>query len=183
MIDFKISEAWQVAWIYLFITPYWCVFDNAACQSSMQPLRTLARLHLAGSANRNAFRSFSKSRVAMSVGAAETDTQAATTANTSGITASSIQEALKEKLQAEHVDIEDMSGTHFSHRFVGVKLEGLRRWLRPSFQCHDRFPTVREEKHFGTASTSQLGAESGNCRDTCLDAQVFHSRRMAEEAE
>ncbi|KAI4260932.1 MAG: hypothetical protein LQ352_000087 [Teloschistes flavicans] len=46
----------------------------------------------------------------MSVGAAETDTQAATTANTSGITATSIQEALKEKLQAQHVDIEDMSG-------------------------------------------------------------------------
>ncbi|KAL8642015.1 MAG: hypothetical protein Q9228_001248 [Teloschistes exilis] len=46
----------------------------------------------------------------MSVGAAETDTQATTTANTSGITASSIQEALKEKLQAEYVDIEDMSG-------------------------------------------------------------------------
>ncbi|KAI4199503.1 MAG: hypothetical protein LQ350_004569 [Teloschistes chrysophthalmus] len=110
MIDVKISEAWQVAWIYVLITPYLCIFDNAACQPSMQPLRTLARLHLAGSANRNAFRSFSNSRVAMSVGAAETDTQAATAANISGITASSIQEALKEKLQAEHVDIEDMSG-------------------------------------------------------------------------
>ncbi|KAL8706201.1 MAG: hypothetical protein Q9201_000707 [Fulgogasparrea decipioides] len=46
----------------------------------------------------------------MSTGAAETDTQAANVANSSGITASSLQDTLKEKLVAEHVDIEDMSG-------------------------------------------------------------------------
>ncbi|KAL8950709.1 MAG: hypothetical protein Q9222_003268 [Ikaeria aurantiellina] len=46
----------------------------------------------------------------MSTGAAETDTQAANEANTSGITASSLQNTLKERLGAEYVDIEDMSG-------------------------------------------------------------------------
>lgn len=47
---------------------------------------------------------------AMSTGAAETDTQAENVASTSGITASSLQQTLKERLDAEHVDIEDMSG-------------------------------------------------------------------------
>lgn len=42
--------------------------------------------------------------------AAETDTQASAVANTTGVTADSLQATLKEKLGAEHVDIEDMSG-------------------------------------------------------------------------
>ena len=46
----------------------------------------------------------------MSTGAAETDTQAANAANTSGITVSSLEQTLREKLGAEYVDIEDMSG-------------------------------------------------------------------------
>ncbi|KAI4181197.1 MAG: hypothetical protein L6R41_006764 [Letrouitia leprolyta] len=46
----------------------------------------------------------------MSTGAAETDTQAGNAANASGITASSLQQTLKERLDAELVDIEDMSG-------------------------------------------------------------------------
>jgi len=44
-------------------------------------------------------------------GAAETDTQAAAAANTSGITPASISATLKEKLDASHVDINDISGT------------------------------------------------------------------------
>ena len=42
--------------------------------------------------------------------AAETDTQAENVANTSGITPDSLKQTLKEKLQANHVDINDMSG-------------------------------------------------------------------------
>lgn len=42
--------------------------------------------------------------------AAETDTQAENVANTSGITPDSLKATLKEKLQASHVDINDMSG-------------------------------------------------------------------------
>ncbi|KAL8722677.1 MAG: hypothetical protein Q9225_000909 [Loekoesia sp. 1 TL-2023] len=46
----------------------------------------------------------------MSTGAAETDTQAEKVANTSGITVSSLQQTLKEKVGAEYVEIEDISG-------------------------------------------------------------------------
>lgn len=42
--------------------------------------------------------------------AAETDTQAAEAANSSGITPASLTTTLTEKLEAKHVDINDMSG-------------------------------------------------------------------------
>lgn len=42
--------------------------------------------------------------------AAETDVQAEAVANSSGITPDSLKATLKEKLQASHVDINDMSG-------------------------------------------------------------------------
>ena len=45
-------------------------------------------------------------------GAAETDTEAAATANTSGITAQSLTATLREKLEASHVDINDISGIY-----------------------------------------------------------------------
>lgn len=43
--------------------------------------------------------------------AAETDTQAQAAANSSGITTDTLQKTLTEKLDAKHVDVEDMSGT------------------------------------------------------------------------
>jgi len=42
--------------------------------------------------------------------AAETDTQAAEAANTSGVTPATLKNTLTEKLEAKHVDINDMSG-------------------------------------------------------------------------
>ncbi|MCJ1450679.1 hypothetical protein MMC28_001012 [Mycoblastus sanguinarius] len=42
--------------------------------------------------------------------AAETDTQAAAVANTTGITTDSLSKTLTEKLEAKHVAIEDISG-------------------------------------------------------------------------
>lgn len=42
--------------------------------------------------------------------AAETDAQAENAANTTGITTASLQKTLEEKLEAKHVDVEDMSG-------------------------------------------------------------------------
>ncbi|KAK0517523.1 hypothetical protein JMJ35_000678 [Cladonia borealis] len=46
----------------------------------------------------------------MTTGAAETDTQASSVADSSNITPSSLEKTLTEKLNASHVDIEDMSG-------------------------------------------------------------------------
>ena len=54
-----------------------------------------------------------------SMSAAETDTQAAEAANTSGITPASLTTTLTEKLEAKHVDINDMSGKLFDERRSG----------------------------------------------------------------
>ena len=43
--------------------------------------------------------------------AAETDTQAENVANATGVTGESIRKALEQGIGAQHVDIEDMSGT------------------------------------------------------------------------
>ena len=42
--------------------------------------------------------------------AAETDVQAEATANATGVTSESLQSTLKEKVAAQYVEIEDMSG-------------------------------------------------------------------------
>ncbi|KAL8732921.1 MAG: hypothetical protein Q9181_003788 [Wetmoreana brouardii] len=76
----------------------------------MQPLTRLARQPFTGSRRLGPFSSLRGTKAAMSTGTAETDTQAANVANSSGITASSLQNTLREKLEAEHVNIEDMSG-------------------------------------------------------------------------
>ncbi|KAL8674897.1 MAG: hypothetical protein Q9168_000700 [Polycauliona sp. 1 TL-2023] len=63
--------------------------------------------------------------LAMSTGAAETDTQAAHAASTSGVTVSSLEQTLKDKLGAEHVDIEDMSGEPYLRELTPrLKLRG-----------------------------------------------------------
>lgn len=47
---------------------------------------------------------------------AETDTNAHTVSNTSGISTESLQKTLTEKLDAKHVDVEDMSGENDARR-------------------------------------------------------------------
>ena len=60
--------------------------------------------------------SFQQSRTARfaTMSAAETDTQAAQAANTSGITPASLTTTLTEALEAKHVDINDISGGYQS---------------------------------------------------------------------
>ena len=45
-------------------------------------------------------------------GAAETDVEAAQVANTTGVTPEGIQSTLREKLEAQVVEVDDISGIH-----------------------------------------------------------------------
>ena len=77
----------------------------------MQRLNSL--LHVRPALRLTNLSKLSKSYPKMSVNApsaAETDAQAEKVANTSGITTETLQKTITEKLEAEHVDIEDMSG-------------------------------------------------------------------------
>lgn len=55
--------------------------------------------------------------------AAETDTQAADVANTTGVTSESIKKALESGVGAQHVDIEDMSGANPFDPWNELKLQ------------------------------------------------------------
>ncbi|KAL9606025.1 MAG: hypothetical protein Q9179_000813 [Wetmoreana sp. 5 TL-2023] len=148
----------------------------------MQPFTRLARQPLIGNRRLVFPRSLRSTKTVMSTGAAETDTQAANVANSSGITASSLQDTLKEKLVAEHVDIEDMSGKPMARPLSNTKLTGSLRWLWPSLQRHDRLIAVREEDYTGATPTCKFSFERGDCCNTRLDTEMLYAGRVAEKA-
>lgn len=114
-------------------------------------------------------------------GAAETDTQAAAAANTSGITPASLSATLKEKLEASHVDINDMSGRVFNSTCSDVgKLTLWHRRMRPSLRGHDRVTAVLKEDYARAASLGEFGAQGRDSGHTCLDTQVSDSGRVGE---
>ena len=125
----------------------------AIFQPFMQRFNTLVRLRLP--------RPFPRSYANMSApSAAETDTQAENVANTSGITTESLRKTITDKLEAKHVDIEDMSGTHSSPRslLTCIVLTTTRR-VWPDVSSHDRLTTLRQEEQSRTTSTGQFSLE------------------------
>lgn len=113
---------------------------------------------------------------------------------TNGVTADLIKAKLTDQLQAQHVEIEDLSGksNHFSR--VGYHLEEdsigpvianarwLYRWLRTGVPGRHRFPPVREEDHARPPPIGQRGFEGGDCRYPRLDAQMLHPGAVAGAA-
>ena len=92
--------------------------------------------------------------------AAGTDTQAETVANTSGVTTESLQKTITEKLEAKHVDIEDMSGeNHVQGEAHALLMLTIIRRVWPDVSSHDRFTPLREEEQSRATSTRQFSAE------------------------
>ena len=114
----------------------------------MQRLISLPRLR---SAQRLInLRPLTKSYANMSApSAAETDAQAETVANTSGITTETLQKTITDKLDAKHVDIEDMSGKsnvpREAHALLVLTTPIIRR-VWPNVSSHDRFSAFRKEE-------------------------------------
>lgn len=108
----------------------------------MQRLNSLVRLRSSGQRLGGLRATFPKSYsyAKMSApSAAETDAQAEGVANTSGVTTESLQRTITEKLEAKHVDIEDMSGQRNMPREAhGLLVLTLLRRLWPDVSSHDR---------------------------------------------
>ena len=110
--------------------------------------------------------------------AAETDTQAEAVANTSGITTESLQKTITEKLEAKHVDIEDMSGEKMVPPKVsvhGLLVLTIIRRVWPDVSSHDRLTPLREEEQSRAASTCQFSLEVRNCGYSRLDTKMLHT--------
>jgi hypothetical protein len=109
-------------------------------------------------------------------------------AEESGVTGEGLKATLIEKLQATHVEIEDMSGsslrppnslaTSFSPFYpflfyscysqVLCKLIPARR-MWSSLQRFDCIAAIRKKDHSGTASASQQHSEGRDCSYSCVD--------------
>lgn len=75
-------------------------------------------------------------------------TAQAADSNTSGVTADSLKATLTAKLEAEHVEIQDLSGTLtvLSPTWLAGErliIDSCCRRMRPGFQCGDCFPAIR----------------------------------------
>ena len=169
-------------------------FHHAHMHRLLRATRPLHNARLSSIAPRSQIL-FSASRTyAKMASAAETDTQAEIVANTSGITPDSLKATLKEKLQASHVDINDMSGeapafSPFSPPLparlspssicclstftFGSHLKISPRWLRTSFRSNDSITAIFRQDILSETSAREFGVEGGDCGNSCLDATVF----------
>jgi hypothetical protein len=93
---------------------------------------------------------------------AETDTQAAEAANSLGVTPEYIKRKLIEKLEAEYVDVEDMSGIGALAASCSLlqSTEAVRRWLWPGFRSYHCLAAVCQENEPCAASVGQYRTES-----------------------
>lgn len=83
---------------------------------------------------------------------AETDTQAAVVANTSGITPTSIKTTLTEKLEAQHVEIDDISGI-FAPLPLVLSINGDPAHTYMSGGCGQAFEATIVSNHFAKKTT------------------------------
>ena len=91
----------------------------------------------------------------------ETDVQAVESAALSGITPNSIKATLTEKLQAQHVDVEDISGilNHVILLIIMALAEDKCRWLWSSIRSYHSLTAFHKEDDVGTTSSSKHGFE------------------------
>jgi hypothetical protein len=102
----------------------------------------------------------------------------------SNITEASLTATLKEKLEATHVEIEDMSGTSQSPlpSFPSNPLSKLTfiRRLRPSLLRPHRLAPIHEENHPRPAPPRQQRAEGRDRGHPRLDTEVLYARGVDE---
>ena len=55
------------------------------------------------------------------------------------------------------------------------------RRMRPNVRSHHRLTTVHQEDHISTTPARQRHTQGRNCRNTCLDTEMPHARRVGEE--
>ena len=118
-----------------------------------------------------------------SMSAAETDTQAAQVANSSGITPTSLKTTLMQKFDAQFVDVEDISGRQDPFSPVALQRTeyAYHRRLRTVLPSHDSIPPLCQKDQSCTTPPCQLSAEGRDCGNPCLDAQVLHAGGMGKE--
>lgn len=114
---------------------------------------------------------------------ARTDVEATQNQLSSGVTPESLKATLFEKLEAQHVDIQDLSGNHDKIHMLPLTLQCScnTRWMRPNVRSHHCVTAVREEDIARSPSSCQQHPQSRNRCYPRLDAQVHDPRRVGKE--
>lgn len=105
---------------------------------------------------------------------ARTDIEAEQNQMSSGITPDTLSATLKEKLDAVHVDIADLSGTGCTST-VGQEVLIDRRRLRSNVRSHHRVASIRKEDYTRETSIGQQHAQAGDRYDTRLDTEMLYA--------
>jgi hypothetical protein len=127
-------------------------------------------------------------------------------AEESGVTEEGLKATLIEKLQATHVEIQDISGSScappfyfplshclpcapypspiscppFPFHVKGLTLCPLSRRLRPSLQRPSRISPIPEENHPRPTSTCQHHSKNRDRGYSCVDAEVLYAGGVGE---
>jgi hypothetical protein len=129
------------------------------------------------------FNSASKHTTNYEIMSARTDVEATQNQLSSGVTPESLKATLFEKLEAQHVDIQDLSGnrdkTH--NLFLRLQYSCDARWMRPNVRSHHCITAVRKEDFTRSPSSCQQHPQSRNRCHPRLDTQVHDSCRMGNE--
>lgn len=81
---------------------------------------------------------------------ARTDTEASSNQASSGITPDTLGATLREKLEASHVDVQDLSGKDMPFAPLGLRvLTVLFRWLRPDVRSDHSITAIYQEDNAG----------------------------------
>ena len=124
-----------------------------------------------------------------------TETTTMADASETGVSADSLRAKLIEQLQAQYVEIEDLSGTCFNLIYPSGcccccccccccpdRADNLSRRMRSGIHGDYRLAAVREQEYAGQASVGECGAQVGDCGDSCVDAKVFYAGAVVVNA-
>lgn len=148
----------------------------------LHSLRSLSPVSLRKTSNLSA----SVSHAYSTIHTTETTTMA--DASETGVTADSIRGKLIDQLQAQYVEIEDLSG-EFSIQCSSILDMYLyrnwtngTRWLRSSVHGDYRLATICRKEYAGSTSVGQCRPQIRDCGYSCLDAQMLYARAVAVDA-
>lgn len=114
---------------------------------------------------------------------ARTDVEASQNQASSGITPDSLKTTLQQKLEATHVDIEDLSGIlvkNMLHLTPGWELIDYR-WLRSDVRSNHCLTPIRQEDDSSPTPSRQCHSQTGDRYYSRLDTEMLHPGRVGEE--
>ena len=112
---------------------------------------------------------------------ARTDLEAEQNQASTGITPETLTATLKQKLDALHVDIQDLSGTGVLTRCLHLVTNSIPRRVWSDVRGDHSVTTIREEDDTRATSISERYAQRRDSDHSCLESEVLHTGGVGKE--